>query len=130
MKEKFYLFDGVRLMGRIHVCFLLTVLFIIPYFLRGQFHFDESSVVKTDTGLYGIAISKNKTLVYDHYFNNKSASELFNDQSLTKSIMSILIGIAIDNGSISSLDEKISRFFLKSFKTPIKESKPLPSGRL
>jgi len=83
----------------------------MPFFSDGQIHIEDSSVVRTDAGLYAIAVTKNHMLIYEHYFNQQSATELFNDQSLTKGIMSILIGIAIDKGFISSLDEKIVRFF-------------------
>lgn len=94
--------------------YLLSLIFsliIIPSFSNGQIHIEDSSVVKSDSGLYAIAVTKNHALVYEHYFNQKSPAELFKDQSLTKGIMSILTGIAIDKGFVSSLDEKIIRFF-------------------
>lgn len=90
---------------------LLFSLLLVPFRSDGQIHIEDSPVVRTDAGLYAIAVTKNHTLIYEHYFNQHSATELFNDQSLTKGIMSILIGIAIDKGFISSLDEKIIRFF-------------------
>jgi CubicO group peptidase (beta-lactamase class C family) len=90
---------------------LIYSLIVVPLFSNGQIHIEDSPVVKTDSGLYAIAVSKNNTLIYEHYFNKKSAAELFNDQSLTKGIISILMGIAIDKGFVSSLDEKIVRFF-------------------
>lgn len=91
--------------------FVFGILITIPRLSNGQIHIEDSSVVKTDASLYAITVSKNNTLIYEHYFNQKSAADLFNDQSLTKGIVSILIGIAIDKGFISSLDEKIVRFF-------------------
>jgi CubicO group peptidase (beta-lactamase class C family) len=91
--------------------FLFFSLFIIPSFLNGQIHIEDSSVVKNDSSLYAIAVTKNHKLVYEHYFNQKSPKDLFNDQSLTKGIISILVGIAIDKGFITSPDEKIIRFF-------------------
>lgn len=90
---------------------LLFSLVILPSLSDGQIYIEDSPVVKSDSGLYAIAVTKNHKLVYEHYFNHTSAAELFNDQSLTKGIMSILIGIAIDKGFISSLDDKIVRFF-------------------
>jgi CubicO group peptidase (beta-lactamase class C family) len=93
--------------------YLLPLIFsqiINPSFSNGQIHIEDSAVVKTDSGLYAIAVTKNHVLVYEHYFNQKSSADLFNDQSLTKGIMSILMGIAIDKGFVSSLDEKIIRF--------------------
>ena len=75
---------------------LIFSLIIIPLFSNSQIHIEDSSIVKADTIHYAIAVTKNHTLVYEHYFNQKSAAELFNDQSLPKGIMSILKGIAID----------------------------------
>jgi len=98
-------------MKKLTVCLLLIQSVIFPSSSEGQIHIEDSPVVKNNPGLYAIAVTKNNSLVYEHYFNNKSSTDLFNDQSLTKSIMSILIGIAIDKGFISSLDEKIVRFF-------------------
>ncbi|HEY2647662.1 MAG TPA: serine hydrolase [Puia sp.] len=91
--------------------FLICASFVLPLVSNAQFHIEDSPVVKQDSGLYALAVSKNHRLVYEHYFNQKSPEDLFNDQSLTKSVMSILIGIAIDKGFISSPDEKIIRFF-------------------
>jgi CubicO group peptidase (beta-lactamase class C family) len=83
-----------------------------------QIHADDYAFEKNYPGLYAIYITKNNSLVYEHYFNKKTSSEPFNDQSLTKSIISILIGIAIDKGFIASLDEKITRFFPELKKDP------------
>ncbi len=92
--------------------FFLTILGVIrPSIIKSQIRLDSSLVIKGDTNLYAIAVTKNNISIYQHYFNQKSAADLFNDQSLTKSIMSLLIGIAIDKGYISSLDEKIVKYF-------------------
>ncbi len=98
-------------MKTFYLLFLFIPLIVIPSFSNGQIHIEDSPVVKTDSGLYAIAVSKNNRMIYEHYFNKKSAAELFNDQSLTKGIISLLMGIAIDKGFVSSLDEKIIRFF-------------------
>ena len=94
---------------------LLRVFFVplilLSSFSNGQIHIEDSPVVKTDSGLYAIAVTKNHTLIYEHYFNQHTEAELFNDQSLTKGIIAILTGIAIDKGFISSPDENIARFF-------------------
>jgi hypothetical protein len=75
---------------------LFFSLFIAPSFLNGQIHIEDSPVVKNDSSLYAIAVTKNHKLVYEYYFNQKSPKDLFNDQSLTKGIISILVGIAIN----------------------------------
>ncbi|HVX26050.1 MAG TPA: serine hydrolase, partial [Parafilimonas sp.] len=61
--------------------------------------------------VYGLIVEQNNQTLYKKYFNNYNSDSLFNDQSLTKSVVSILIGIAIDKGFISSVDEKIVDYF-------------------
>lgn len=79
--------------------------------LCAQLHFDSSIYVQNNPGLYSIVIAKNNHIIYSKYYNNCTEDSLFNDQSLTKSVMSLLIGIAIDKGYIRSVDEKITDFF-------------------
>jgi CubicO group peptidase (beta-lactamase class C family) len=48
-------------------------------------------------------------LVYERYFNGGSREELETSFSVAKSFLSTLIGIAIEEGAISGLDEPITR---------------------
>jgi CubicO group peptidase (beta-lactamase class C family) len=48
-------------------------------------------------------------LVYERYFNGGSRKELETSFSVAKSFLSTLIGIAIEEGAISGLDEPITR---------------------
>jgi CubicO group peptidase (beta-lactamase class C family) len=48
-------------------------------------------------------------LVYERYFNGGSREELETSFSVAKSLLSTLIGIAIEEGAISGLDEPITR---------------------
>ncbi|HEX6587016.1 MAG TPA: serine hydrolase, partial [Solirubrobacterales bacterium] len=48
-------------------------------------------------------------IVYERYFNGGSRDELETSFSVAKSFLSTLIGIAIDEGAISGLDEPITR---------------------
>ncbi len=59
-----------------------------------------------------LVIHKNK-LVVEEYFNGYSTHKPHDIRSVTKSIRSILLGIAIDQGVISSVDDPISAY-LKS----------------
>jgi len=54
---------------------LIFSLIVIPLFSNGQVHIEDSPVVKTDSGLSAIAVSKKHALIYEHYFNKKSAAE-------------------------------------------------------
>ncbi len=78
---------------------------------KAQLTFDTSFFVRSSANLYSIVISKNDSVIYKKYFNGKMQNDLFNNQSLTKSVISILTGIAIDKGYIVYPDEKIADFF-------------------
>lgn len=59
----------------------------------------------------GVVITQNENVVYENYFNGCDKSHKAHVFSVTKSVVSLLIGIAIDLGYIQNLDEKICRFF-------------------
>lgn len=59
----------------------------------------------------GIIILKKGYIVYENYFKENCIDTRLNVASITKSIISSLIGIAIDKGFIGSVDEKVLSFF-------------------
>ncbi|HEX3077934.1 MAG TPA: serine hydrolase [Lachnospiraceae bacterium] len=59
----------------------------------------------------GIIILKNSKVVYEKYFNEYTANNAVHIASVTKSILSALIGIAIENGYIKSIDQNVLEFF-------------------
>lgn len=56
-------------------------------------------------------VIQNDSIKYEEYWDAYNDSSLTNAFSATKSIISLLIGIAIDEGKIKSIDQKISDFF-------------------
>lgn len=60
---------------------------------------------------YSLLVFKNGYLVAEDYFNIGSPDFQVNIHSVTKSITSALVGIAIDQGCISSVDQKMMDFF-------------------
>lgn len=60
--------------------------------------------------LKGIVIVRDGVLLSEHYFNGDSASTLHDIRSATKSVTSMLMGIAIDQGYVRSVDESISKY--------------------
>ena len=58
-----------------------------------------------------MVVQKNGVVVYENYFNKCNAASSFHVFSVTKSIISILIGIAIEKGYIQSIDQKVLDFF-------------------
>lgn len=59
----------------------------------------------------GLIVMRNGEIQYETYDEDSSADTTFHIFSVTKSIISILIGIAIDQGYIQSIEQKILEFF-------------------
>ncbi|WP_455683561.1 serine hydrolase domain-containing protein [Thomasclavelia sp.] len=71
----------------------------------------EKIINKDYDNIAGIAVLQNGMIKYENYFNDCTSSSKVHVASVTKSIIAILIGIAIDKGYIKSLDQKILEFF-------------------
>jgi CubicO group peptidase (beta-lactamase class C family) len=65
----------------------------------------------TIKNIHSLIIIKNDKIVYEKYFNNFNRDKLHPIYSVTKSVSSALIGIAIDRKFIASVDEKLNSFF-------------------
>ncbi|RMZ50309.1 class C beta-lactamase-related serine hydrolase [Flavobacteriaceae bacterium PRS1] len=63
--------------------------------------------------LHSVLLIKNNQIVIEEYFNGHSVNKQHDLRSVTKSIRSILLGIAIDKGFIDNIDDPISKY-LKS----------------
>lgn len=61
--------------------------------------------------LRSLLISQDDQLIVEKYFNGQNARRKANVKSVSKSIMSALIGIAIEKGYIANLDAPISTYF-------------------
>jgi CubicO group peptidase (beta-lactamase class C family) len=61
--------------------------------------------------LYGLLVIKNGYLIAEGYFNKGSMKQLSGRQSATKSFTSALVGIALEQGYLSSVDQKMMDFF-------------------
>jgi CubicO group peptidase (beta-lactamase class C family) len=88
-----------------------SICLLLLHTVHSQIITDNSVYVKNNRQLYSIVVSQNDQIVCNQYFNGKSSQDLFNNQSLTKSVISLLMGIAIDKGYIASVDEKIIKYF-------------------
>jgi CubicO group peptidase (beta-lactamase class C family) len=60
--------------------------------------------------LKGIVILRNDRLVGERYFNGDSVNTLHDIRSATKSITSLLMGIAIQKGLVHSVNDPISLY--------------------
>jgi CubicO group peptidase (beta-lactamase class C family) len=61
--------------------------------------------------LRSLLISVNGELVEERYFNGTRPSQTANLKSASKSLLSALVGIALDRGQLKNLEETVGRFF-------------------
>lgn len=61
-------------------------------------------------GIYSLVVSHYGYILVEKYFHWRSADMVHDVRSVTKSLTSILIGIAIDKGFIPDVNEKISNY--------------------
>ena len=71
----------------------------------------EKIINSSYSNIGGLIVLKNGKTLYENYFNECTVTSTFHVFSVTKSIISILIGIAIDKGYIKSINQKVLDFF-------------------
>ncbi|MET0394863.1 MAG: serine hydrolase [Chitinophagaceae bacterium] len=62
-------------------------------------------------GIHSILIAKDGKLIYEQYFNGWNKDSLQDSRSAFKSITSLLTGIAVDQGLIKNVNQKVYSFF-------------------
>lgn len=65
--------------------------------------------------LESLLVARGPALVGEAYFNGRGPGNLWNIKSASKSVLSILIGIALDQGYLQGLDQTIDEFFPEYF---------------
>jgi len=60
--------------------------------------------------IHSVLLIKNGKIILEEYFSNYDCSKIHTIQSCTKSITSILVGIAIDRNIISDVNDKIYKY--------------------
>lgn len=69
-------------------------------------------IIKSEySNINGIVVVRNGYIAYEQYYNGYGPDDTHHVASVTKSILSALIGIAIDAGYILSVDQKVLEFF-------------------
>ncbi|WP_375200360.1 serine hydrolase domain-containing protein [Bacillus sp. RS11] len=71
----------------------------------------EQTITCEYSNINGIVIVRNGSLAYEKYFNGKGREDTHHVASVTKSVLSALIGIAIAKGYIKSVEQKVLDFF-------------------
>jgi CubicO group peptidase (beta-lactamase class C family) len=116
---------------KVHTCF--RILFVLLLFiclsckdeqeasiysfpLANKNNINESALIKAYEKIddleqiQSLLVSRNGILISEAYFHDYSQNELHDVMSVTKSITSALIGIAIDKGYIQSIDQPLGDF--------------------
>lgn len=92
--------------------FLLLLLPVGAGYAQAPWRVDTAACIGQNPGLYSIVVAQGgKGIVYEQYFNGHHPEDCLLDHSLTKSVVSLLVGIAIGKGFIPSADEPISHYF-------------------
>lgn len=71
----------------------------------------EDLIKKEYSNIAGIAIRKDDRLIYEKYFDGYTEDDALHIASVTKSIISILIGMAIDKGYMKNIEQHVLDFF-------------------
>lgn len=64
--------------------------------------------------LHSMLVVQDQTILLEHYWGTQSQATQHDLRSATKSITSLLVGIAIDKGFINSIDDKIGQYLTTS----------------
>ncbi len=76
-----------------------------------EFHRSVSESKGNESNICQICVMKGKEVVYEDSWRGYKPEDPINVNSVTKGIMAILAGIAVDKGAIKSIDEKVMSFF-------------------
>ncbi|MEC7976590.1 MAG: serine hydrolase, partial [Candidatus Thermoplasmatota archaeon] len=81
------------------------------YHMKSEFEAMFSEMENWDYPASSVILVKNGTIVHEKYYEEFSYKTQFNTYSVTKSFTSALVGIAIDKGLISSVNDPIWNYF-------------------
>lgn len=78
----------------------------------------ETMIMSQYKNINGMVIVRKGNVVFERYYNGYGPDDTFHVASVTKSIISALIGISIDKGYIKSADQKVLDFFPEYVSSP------------
>jgi CubicO group peptidase (beta-lactamase class C family) len=79
--------------------------------------FEAVEKAEMDQGILSLIVCRNNDIIVEAYFGNGGADSLHRTKSVTKSVTSILLGMAIDQGYINSVEETVGDY-LSEYLTP------------
>ncbi len=94
----------------------------------GELNYDFAEAHRTALGLprlYSLLVSHRGELVFEEYYNGTDLRRPANMKSASKSVISALVGIAIEKGYIESVDDPIIKYFPDYISDQINSDKQL-----
>lgn len=71
----------------------------------------EAAIAADHSSIAGMVVLKNGKAVYENYFGGCTEESRIHVFSVTKSVVSLLIGIALDKGCLDSIDQRVLEFY-------------------
>lgn len=83
-----------------------------PFFLKYNFHAKEYSLddYLQRNFVTGFLVVHEDQIIFEKYFHGANQNSRFVSQSVAKSIVSILVGAAVSDGTIRSIDDPIDKY--------------------
>lgn len=101
-----------------HTILTAVILLVMPAISLAQSPFPDArayAAIQTAAEelprLHSLLISLDDEIVFEEYYHGRTATQPANMKSASKSVISALVGIAIDRGLIESVDVKIADYF-------------------
>lgn len=82
----------------------------ISYEFKGKPRTANLEALLEQTGTTAFIVIKDDTILYENYFNGHQRDSVVTSFSIAKSLTSLLMGMAIDDGYIQSLDEPVTQY--------------------
>lgn len=80
----------------------------VQYQLGGKTH--NLAQYLANQSVTGLLVLKDGKIAYEYYGKGNTPRTLWTSRSVAKSVVSVLVGIAVKEGKIQSLDDRISRY--------------------
>lgn len=90
---------------------------------------DTAASLTRNPAIYALLVAQHNNVKYEKYCNGKNANDLFNSQSLTKDVMSLLVGMLSTRVTFSRQMNPCLVFSHRFCRIKIKENNGLPSGK-
>ena len=82
----------------------------IKYQYKGKSHTTNLDSLLESTGTTAFIVIKDDTILYEKYFNDYQRNSIVTSFSIAKSFTSLMVGKAIDEGFIESLEDPVTRY--------------------